>query len=147
MLDRDYHAAVASAALFVGVTLGYGIGVWAADAPDVSRPLLVALLVYGVVGLLLSPFLGYELFDEESDAPDRPRFSLLASEIKTAFLAVFGFSIFSAVVLTPAMAVASVFVPEYVIQLLLGPIAAPITVGLLVRLALLPFYIPEKVFG
>lgn len=147
MLDRDYHAAVASAALFVGVTLGYGIGVWAADAPDVSRPLLVALVVYGVVGLLLSPFLGYELFDEESDAPDRPRFSLLASEIKTAFLAVFGFSIFSAVVLTPAMAVASVFVPEYVIQLLLGPIAAPITVGLLVRLALLPFYIPEKVFG
>lgn len=147
VLGRDYHAAVASAALFVGVTLGYGVGVWAADAPDVSRPLLVALLVYGLVGLLLSPFLGYELFDEESDAPDQPRFDLLTSEIKTAFLVVFGFSILSAVVLTPATAVASVFVPEFVIQLLLGPVAAPITVGLLVRLALLPFYFPEKIFG
>jgi len=147
LLEQDYHAAVASSALFVGVTLGYGIAVWAADAPDVPQPLLVALLVYALVGVLLSPFLGYELFDKEPDTPGQSEFDVLASETKTAFLAVVGFSIFSVVVLNPAMAVASEFVPEFVMTLLLGPVAGPISVGLWVRVVLLPFYLPEKVFG
>jgi hypothetical protein len=149
LLERDYHAAVASTALFVGIPLGYGVAVGTenpAVAP-VSLPVLVAVVVYGLVGLLLSPFLGYELFDEEPDGPGQSRFSLLASEAKTAFLAVVGFSIFSAIVLDPLIVFASRFVPEDIVTMLIGPIWAPITVGLLVRLALLPFYLPERVFG
>jgi len=147
LLEQDYHAAVASSALFVGVTFGYGIAVWAADAPDVPRPILIVVFVYAVVGLMLSPFLGYELFDKEPGAPDRSEFDVLVSEIKTAILAVIGLSIFSAVVLSPVMAIASAFVPEYIVTLLLGPIAGPISVGLWFRVVLLPFYLPERVLG
>jgi hypothetical protein len=149
LLDRDYHAAVASTALFVGVPLGYAVAVGTENqnVATVSLPVLVALVVYALVGLLLSPFLGYELFDKDPDAPDQSRFGLLASEIKTAFLAVVGFSIFSAVVLNPAIVVASAFVSEEIVTLLVGPLVAPITVGLLVRLALILFYLPERVIG
>ncbi len=147
VIERDYHAAVASGALFVGVPLGYGIAVHASDAPDVSLLVLVPVLVYALVGLMLSPFLGYELFDSDPDASDQLQFSLLVDEIKIAFVLLIAFSIFSAIVLTPIRAVAALFVPEWVVTLLLGPVVAPITTGLLVRVALLPFYLPERLFG
>lgn len=147
VIERDYHAAVASGALFVGVPLGYGIAVHASDAPDVSLLVLVPVLVYALVGLMLSPFLGYELFDSDSDASDKLQFSLLVDEIKIAVVVVVAFSIFSAIVLTPVRAVAALFIPEWVVTLLVGPVFAPITTGLLVRLALLPFYLPERLFG
>lgn len=147
LIERDYHATALSGALFVGITLGYGISVGATDPPQARLPVVVLVLIYSLVVLLLSPFVGYELFDREGKTTAETRFDLLFKEAMTALLWIVGFSIFSVLVLTPALTVASQFVPEGIVTLLIGPLAAPITVGLLVRLVLLPFYLPEKLYG
>lgn len=147
LVKRDYHATVLSAALFVGTTLGYGVSVGATDPPQIPFFVVVLVLTYSLVALLLSPFVGYELFDREAETTAETRFDLLFIEARTAFLWTVGFSILSMLVLTPALTVASQFVPEAVVTLLVGSLAAPITVGLLIRLVLLPFYLPEKLYG
>lgn len=146
---REYHAAVASATVFLTVTfagIGFaGIGLVDDSQLGASTPVGTALVFgYFVMVLGVAPFAGFELFDSRGTAAGRSAKSSF-HRLKSEAGASIKVYILVAIVGSIVVYVGGFFLPERILEVVYVTAMMPFFFGFAYRVFLMPFYFFELV--